>query len=132
MGIAILYVGMSIIYIFFVCLDGEDIKPKWKQWLADKLGIKPIVKVRYVTPEIVRVGSRVEVSRSYWMYCHDKELYMKRAKEEAMETLYNEILKGMIENDLIHIQQHKDPVNGSVVYKGICNIYKEIKHETRI
>ena len=72
MGIAILYVGMSIIYIFFVCLDGEDIKPKWKQWLADKLGIKPIVKVRYVTPEIVRVCSRVEVSRSYWMYCHDK------------------------------------------------------------
>ena len=132
MGIAILYVGMSIIYIFFVCLDGEDVKPKWKQWLADKLGIKPIVKVRYVTPEIVRVCSRVEVSRSYWMYCHDKELYMKRAKEEAMETLYDGILKEIIKNNLISMRQYKDIITESIIYEGVCNIYKEIKHETRI
>ena len=132
MGIAILYVGMSIIYIFFICLDGEDIKPKWKQWLADKLGIKPIVKVRYVTPEIVRVCSRVEVLRSYWMYCHDKELYMKRAKEEAMETLYDGILKEIIKNNLISMRQYKDIITESIIYEGVCNIYKEIKHETRI
>lgn len=125
MGIAILYVGMSIIYIFFVCLDGEDIKPKWKQWLADKLGIKPIVKVRYVTPEIVRVCSRVEVSRSYWMYCHDKELYMKRAKEEAMETLYDGILKEIIKNNLISTRQYKDIITESIIYEGVCNIYKK-------
>lgn len=125
MGVAILYVGMSIIYIFFVCLDGEDIKPKWKQWLADKLGIKPIVKVRYVTPEIVRVYSRVEVSRSYWMYCHDKELYMKRAKEEAMETLYDGILKEIIKNNLISTRQYKDIITESIIYEGVCNIYKK-------
>lgn len=124
MVIAILYVGMSIIYIFFVCLDGEDIKPKWKQWLADKLGIKPIVKVRYVTPEIVRVCSRVEVSRSYWMYCHDKELYMKRAKEEAMEILYDGILKEIIKNNLISTRQYKDIITESIIYEGVCNIYK--------
>lgn len=124
MVIAILYVGMSIIYIFFVCLDGEDIKPKWKQWLADKLGIKPIVKVRYVTPEIVRVCSRVEVSRSYWMYCHDKELYMKRAKEEAMEILYDRILKEIIKNNLISTRQYKDIITESIIYEGVCNIYK--------
>lgn len=132
MGIAILYVGISIIYIFFVCLDGEDIKPKWKQYLADKLGIKPKIVLRYVDPEIVRVYSRVEISRYYWMNYNINELYMSQCKEEAMEVLYDEILKEMIKNDLIHIRQHKDPVNGSVVYEGICNIYKEIKHETRI
>lgn len=127
--IAILYVCVSIVYIFFVCLDGEDIKPKWKQWLADKLEVKPIVKVRYAAYEVVR--ARVEVSRCYWMYCHDKELYMKRAEKEAIETLYDEILKGMIENNLIFIQQHKNPINGNVIYEGMCNIYKEIKYETR-
>lgn len=41
MNIAILYLSMSFIYILLVCLDGEDVKPKWKQWLADQLGIKP-------------------------------------------------------------------------------------------
>lgn len=44
MNIAILYLSMSFIYILLVCLDGEDVKPKWKQWLADQLGIKPIAK----------------------------------------------------------------------------------------
>lgn len=41
MNIGILYLCMSFIYILLVCLDGEDVKQKWKQWLADKLGIKP-------------------------------------------------------------------------------------------
>ena len=132
MGITILYVCVSIAYIFFVCLDGEDIKPKWKQYLDDKLGVKPKVVLRYVDPEIVRVCSRVEISRYYWMNYNINELYMKQCKEEAMEVLYNGILKEMIKNDLIHIQQHKDPINGSVVYEAMCNIYKEIKHQKRI
>ena len=47
MNIAILYLSMSFIYILLVCLDGEDVKPKWKQWLADQLGIKPKIEVRW-------------------------------------------------------------------------------------
>lgn len=47
MEIVILYISVSLIYIFLVCLDGEDVKPKWKQWLADKLGIKPKIDVRF-------------------------------------------------------------------------------------
>ena len=35
MNIGILYLCMSFIYILLVCLDGEDVKPKWKQWLAE-------------------------------------------------------------------------------------------------
>lgn len=47
MYITILYLCMSLIYILLVCLDGEDVKPKWKQCLADKLGVKPNIEVRY-------------------------------------------------------------------------------------
>ena len=30
MNICILYLCMSFIYILLICLDGEDVKPKWK------------------------------------------------------------------------------------------------------
>lgn len=53
MEIVILYISVSLIYIFLVCLDGEDVKPKWKQWLADKLGIKPKIEVRYIKPQLL-------------------------------------------------------------------------------
>ena len=55
MEIVILYISVSLIYIFLVCLDGEDVKPKWKQWLADKLGIKPKIEVRYIKPQVVKL-----------------------------------------------------------------------------
>ena len=57
---------------------------------------------------------------------------MKRAKEEAMETLYDGILKEIIKNNLISMRQYKDIITESIIYEGVCNIYKEIKHETRI
>lgn len=41
MEMTILYISVTLIYILFACLDGEDVKPKWKQWLANKLDIKP-------------------------------------------------------------------------------------------
>ena len=59
MNIGILYLCMSFIYILLICLDGEDVKPKWKQWLADKLGIKPKIEVRYIKPQVVKLHSRV-------------------------------------------------------------------------
>lgn len=62
MNIGILYLCMSFIYILLVCLDGEDVKPKWKQWLADKLGIKPKIEVRYIKPQVVKLHSRVTMS----------------------------------------------------------------------
>lgn len=62
MNIGILYLCMSFIYILLVCLDGEDVKQKWKQWLADKLGIKPKIEVRYIKPQVVKLHSRVTMS----------------------------------------------------------------------
>lgn len=62
MEIVILYISVSLIYILLACLDGEDVKPKWKQWLADKLGIKPKIEVRYIKPQVIKLHSRVTMS----------------------------------------------------------------------
>lgn len=124
MNIAILYICVSIVYIFFVCLDGEDIKPKWKQCLADKLGVKPNIEVRYIEPQIVKLHSRVEISNfEIQHYCRDKS-GMKYLKRRAIESVYDGILKEMKENELVSISQYKDIYTNNAIYEGTCSVYK--------
>lgn len=124
MNIAILYLSISFIYILFVCLDGEDIKPKWKQWLADQLGIKPKIEVRYIKPQVIKLHSRVEISNfEIQHYCRDKS-GMKYLKRRAIESVYDEILKGMKENELVSISQYKDIYTNNAIYEGTCSVYK--------
>lgn len=124
MNIAILYICVSIVYIFFVCLDGEDIKPKWKQCLADKLGVKPNIEVRYIEPQIVKLHSRVEISNfEIQYYCRDKS-GMKYLKRRAIESVYDGILKEMKENELVSISQYKDIYTNNAIYEGTCSVYK--------
>ena len=122
---------MSFIYILLVCLDGEDVKPKWKQWLADQLGIKPKIEVRYIKPQVMKLRSRVMKLRSrvtmsnfeMQYYCRDKS-GMEQLKRRAIESVYDEILKGMKENGLVSISQYKDIYTNSTIYEGTCSIYK--------
>ena len=124
MNIAILYICVSIVYIFFVCLDGEDIKPKWEQWLADKLGIKPKIEVRYIEPQVIKLHSRVAISNfEIQHYCRDKS-GMKQLKRRAIESVYDEILKGMKENELVSISQYKYIYTNNAIYEGTCCVYK--------
>lgn len=124
-----LYISVSLIYIFLVCLDGEDVKPKWKQWLADKLGIKPKIEVRYikpqvVKPQVVKLRSRVTMSNfEMQYYCRDKS-GMEQLKRRAIESVYDEILKGMKVNELVSISQYNDIYSNSTIYEGTCEIYK--------
>lgn len=125
MNIAILYLSISFIYILLVCLDGEDVKPKWKQWLADQLGIKPKIEVRYIEPQVVKLHSRVAMSNfEIRHYCQDKS-DMKQLKRRVIESVYDEILKGMKTNGLVSISQYKDIYTNNIIYEGACNIYKE-------
>ena len=124
MNIAILYICVSIVYILFVCLDGEDVKSKWKQWLADQLDVKPNIEVRYIEPQIVKLHSRVEISNfEIQHYCRDKS-GMKYLKRRAIESVYDEILKGMKENELVSISQYKDIYTTNAIYEGTCSVYK--------
>lgn len=124
MNIGILYLCMSFIYILLVCLDGEDVKQKWKQWLADKLGIKPKIEVRYIKQQVVKLHSRVTMSNfEMQYYCRDK-FGMEQLKRRAIESLYDEILKGMKANGLVSISQYKDIYTNSTIYEGTCEIYK--------
>ena len=89
MEIVILYISVSLIYIFLVCLDGEDVKPKWK--------------LQY--------------------YCRDKS-GMEQLKRRAIESVYDEILKGMKANELVSISQYNDIYSTNTIYEGTCEIYK--------
>lgn len=125
MNIAILYLSMSFIYILLVCLDGEDVKPKWKQWLADKLGIKPKIEVRYIESQVVKLHSRVAMSNfEMQYYCRDKSR-IEQLKKKAIESMYEEILKEMKVNNLVSISQYKDLYSNNIIYEGTCNIYKK-------
>lgn len=110
--------------ILLACLDGEDVKPKWKQWLADKLGIKPKIEVRYIKPQVIKLRSRVEMSHfEMQYYCRDKS-GMEQLKRRAIESVYDEILKGMKANGLVSISQYNDIYSNNTIYEGTCEIYK--------
>ncbi len=116
---------MSFIYIFLVCLDGEDVKPKWKQWLADKLGIKPKIEVRYIKPQVVKLHSRVAISNFEMQYYRHDKSGMEQLKRRAIESVYDKILKEMKANGLVSISQYNDIYSTNTIYEGTCNIYKE-------
>ena len=124
MNIGILYLSMSFIYILLVCLDGEDVKPKWKQWLADQLGIKPKIKVRYIKPQVIKLHSRVAMSNFETQYYGRDKSKIEQLKKKAIECVYEEILKEMMVNNLVSISQYKDIYSNNIIYEGICNIYK--------
>lgn len=124
MNIEFLYLSMSFIYILLVCLDGEDVKPKWKKWLADQLGIKPKIEVRYIKPQVIKLHSRVAMSKfEMQYYCRDKS-GMEQLKRRAIESVYDGILREMKANGLISISQYNDIYSNNTIYEGTCEIYK--------
>lgn len=74
---------MSFIYILLVCLDGEDVKPKWKQWLAEKLGIKPKIEVRYIKPQVIKLHSRVAMSNFETQYYGRDKSRIEQLKKKS-------------------------------------------------
>lgn len=124
MNIGILYLSVSFIYILLVCMDGEDVKPKWKQWLSDQLGIKPKIEVRYIKPQVIKLRSRVEISNFEMQYYGREKSIMEQLKRRAIESVYDEILKGMKANGLVSISQYNDIYSNNTIYEGTCEIYK--------
>lgn len=121
----ILYISVSLIYILLACLDGEDVKPKWKQWLADKLGIKPKIEVRYIEPQVVKLHSRVAISNFEMQYYGCNKSRIEQLKKRAIECVYKEILKGMKANRLVSFSQYTDIYSNNTIYEGTCEIYKK-------
>lgn len=105
-------------------MDGEDVKPKWKQWLADKLDIKPKIEVKYIEPQVVKLHSRVAISNFEMQYYGCNKSRIEQLKKRAIECVYKEILKGMKANRLVSISQYTDIYSNNTIYEGTCEIYK--------
>lgn len=125
MNIGILYISMSFIYILLVCLDGKDVKPQWKQWLASKLGIKPKMEVKYIEPQVIKLHSRVAISNFEMQYYGCNKSRIEQLKKRAIECVYEEILKEMMANNLVSILQYTDMYSNNTIYEGTCEIYKK-------
>ena len=115
---------MSFIYILLVCLDGEDVKPKWKQWLADQLGIKPKIEVRYIKPQVIKLHSIVAISNFEMQYYSCNKSRIEQLKKKAIECVYEEIFKEMMANNLVSILQYTDMYSNNTIYEGTCSVYK--------
>ena len=124
MNIGILYLSVSFIYILLVCMDGEDVKPKWIQWIADQLCIKPKIEVRYIKPQFIKLRSRVEISNFEMQYYGRDKSGIEQLKRRAIESVYDEILKGIKANGLVSISQYNDIYSNNTIYDGTCEIYK--------
>ena len=49
---------------------------------------------------------------------------MEQLKRRAIESVYDEILKGMKKNGLVSISQYNDIYSNNTIYEGTCEIYK--------
>lgn len=49
---------------------------------------------------------------------------MEQLKRRAIESVYDEILKGMKANELVSISQYNDIYSTNTIYEGTCEIYK--------
>ena len=56
-------------------------------------------------------------------YFRDKS-GMEQLKRRAIESVYDEILKGMMVNELVSISQYNDIYSNNTIYEGACEIYK--------
>lgn len=95
-----------------------------KQWLADKLGIKPKIEVRYIKPQVVKLHSRVVMSYLETQYYARDKSGMEQLKRRAIESVYDGILREMKTNGLITISQYKDIYSNNIIYEGTCSVYK--------
>ena len=78
-----------------------------------------------IKPQVVKLHSRVTMSNfEMQYYCRDK-FGMEQLKRRAIESVYDEILKGMKANGLVPISQYKDIYTNSTIYEGTCEIYKK-------
>lgn len=79
---------------------------------------------RCIKPQVVKLRSRVTMSNfEMQYYCRDKS-GMEQLKRRAIESVYDEILKGMEANGLISISQYNDIYSNNTIYEGTCEIYK--------
>ena len=49
---------------------------------------------------------------------------MEKLKRREIESVYDEILKGMKANELVSISQYNDIYSNNTIYEGTCEIYK--------
>lgn len=126
-----------ILFIFYTtlcCLDGPDLKPKWKNWLGQKLhdygnkyvSYKPIdlpkyelslYETRYVPLKIksyTRVSEIAEME--LYGYLKEKDRYLELVKKNCIEELLDQIRKH--QDDLIKIEEIRNPYDGTIDIKG--------------
>ena len=143
--------SLFILYTVLCCLDGPDLKPKWRNWLGHKLHKYtdkyvsynplfvspkyeiPIYETRYVP---LRLQSNINLSE-YLISCFenslDKDRYIRLAKKGCIDGLINQIKKH--KDDLIKIEEIENPWNGSIDIRAemhVCTLKENYRNYSNI
>ena len=126
--------SLFILYTVLCCLDGPDLKPKWKNKLGYKLHSYadkyvsytpveafslptyeiPIYETRYV-PLKIQSYTRVSEMELYG-YLKEKDRYLELVKKKCIEGLLDQIRKH--QDDLIKIEEIRNPYDRTIDIKG--------------
>lgn len=119
---------LFVLYTFCCCLDGPDLKPKWQDWLGDKLHqyvnqfVKYIpyypldeipmnVKIYEQHIEPIKIKARSIISEFDLLHNgYNQDRYMDYIIRNTNRKLFEEIEK----NNLINTEIIKNPYNGSL------------------
>lgn len=104
------------------CKQGKAIASVLLSYKSVANHFKVMKELNIEVPQVSRF-SITQLLRHKDRICRDKS-GMEQMKRRAIESVYDEILKGMKENGLVSISQYKDIYTNSTIYEGTCSIYK--------
>ena len=102
----IFYIYFTLIILFAICscLDGEDLKPKWKRWLGKKLNLyeydffpKSLPPISIQVNEPIKLSSRIEIPLLEETIM-GKEMAIDIAKKRCMDAIMHGVAKNGLAN----------------------------------
>ena len=105
---------LFVVYTICCCLDGQDVKPKLKRYVGNKLYVYavklhpiplPKLNVINIDGKAIKLASRVEVSAER-MELFGKERAIDFAKKSCLDGILGEIEKNKVLKFNVYSNQH--------------------------
>ena len=131
---------LFIFYTICCCLDGPDLKPKWKKWLGNKLhslgdnyvqqpkDVLPIdvpkipIEVYETKYKPIKIRSRIEIPEMDLIFEPENRI-IRLGTQSCIKGLFSEIEK--YKNDLIKIEIEDNYYNNSKIITSEINVLKK-------
>lgn len=106
MVIFYIYFTLFILFAICSCLDGQDLKPRWKRWLVKKLNLydffpKSLQPINIQVNKPIKLSSRIEIPLLEETTI-GKEMAIDITKKRCMDAIMHEVAKnGLVNFEII-------------------------------